>query len=761
MAGQDTAPLGPDPPKPLPSRDQPEFSPGTVIGEYTLVKLLGRGGMGEVHEAQSSGRTARFALKILKPEVTPREGAILDYLDHPNVVVLHHQGTFTDPQHRTRHYLVLRLVRQACSISTYADSRKLGTPQCVRLFLDACRGVEAMHVFGTHLDLKPDNILVDVDGHVYVNDFGLARLVTDRSAELSGLTYAFASPEQIDTSVADLDRTSDVFSLGATLYELLVGREPHAIATGTPPREIKRAKHSPPRPLREFCPDADDALDRIILKALAPARHNRYSSVEKFREALEHWLATRSTVRARLRHQWSRRPVCRAACKALLVAAIGALIAGFALAPLVNRMLRWETSVALPDAPRSLEHVVLVPLPEDPRAIDSLAHGLGLLDVRATDRPTLRTLHAALCDRLAGVADTIVFDIGFPPPREGFAANPADPILAEAIRGAQVRQTAVVVGCQERTTDASDQPAIADLIWAAGPQWGCFSVFDSGDRAVIPLLTDHEGKTYPSLALAAVAATRTEGLYPQFELKQAERVIESRYWRKASRDGFRHWSDAVDRTAPAFLQEFDPSRTLPPHRGFIRGDVMACLLVRVPSAAIRDAATVPYEDLMSSDAALDRVRDAVVLVYDPGGDMKVPTREGMARGAHWHAAAIELLLTGRTLRHWGEWQHAPAMLLAGLLGAMLGWSTLTVALTLGGRWSRRHIAITYQVAALVRWTIVAAMVTGLHAGALWFCESTSILFSPVPTACTLLVAGEVGALVALLLDRSSPRKDPA
>jgi WD40 repeat protein/tRNA A-37 threonylcarbamoyl transferase component Bud32 len=213
--------------------------PGTKIGRYELLSLIGEGGMGLVYLAeQKEPVKRRLALKIIKPgmdsaQVIARfeaERQTLALLDHPNIAHVFDAGT----TETGRPYFVMEYVK-GMSITRYCDECKLDVEKRLRLFKEVCEGVHYAHQKGIiHRDLKPSNILVSLHGDRAVPkiiDFGIAKAAAGTLTEKTMFTFQgqllgtpeYMSPEQLDLATQDVDTRSDIYSLGVVLYELLAG----------------------------------------------------------------------------------------------------------------------------------------------------------------------------------------------------------------------------------------------------------------------------------------------------------------------------------------------------------------------------------------------------------------------------------------------------------------------------------------------------------------------------------------------------------
>lgn len=299
-----------------------------VIGAYRLVRRLGEGGMGEVWEAQQSEPVRRrVALKLLKAGMDTRqivtrfqaERQLLALMQHPCIAQIYDAG-ITDAG---RPYFVMEYV-EGLRITTYCDHARLGVRERLELFKEVCAAVQHAHQKGViHRDLKPSNVLVTLrDGKPLpkVIDFGLAKATTSEAkdnslTEVGTLlgTPAYASPEQMSMGAIDIDTRSDVYSLGALLYELLVGVLPieadgkhsvielrQAIRDLDPPRpsvrisrlgerlsEIAKARGVEPPVLRS---QLRGDLDWIVMKALEKQRERRYASPHELSLDIDRYL---------------------------------------------------------------------------------------------------------------------------------------------------------------------------------------------------------------------------------------------------------------------------------------------------------------------------------------------------------------------------------------------------------------------------------------------------------------------------------------
>ena len=316
---------------PAPARLAMDERVGTIIaGRYTLVEVIGEGGMGSVYLASQTEPVKRqVALKLIKTGMDSRgvlarfdaERQALAMMDHPNIARIYDGGLTPAGQP----FFVMELVR-GVPLTEYCDQKRLTVKARLELFVAVCQAVQHAHQKGIiHRDLKPGNVLVtEVDGRPTpkVIDFGVAKAtevkLTDMSFADTGAivgTPTYMSPEQADPSSMDIDTRTDVYALGVILYELLVG---------SPPLEAKDFKRGavlemlrmvrevdPPRPstklsTAEALPNIaanrsieparlsklfQGELDWVVMKALEKDRGRRYDTANGFARDIQRYLA--------------------------------------------------------------------------------------------------------------------------------------------------------------------------------------------------------------------------------------------------------------------------------------------------------------------------------------------------------------------------------------------------------------------------------------------------------------------------------------
>ncbi len=268
-----------------------ESAPPALPERYTIVRELGRGGMGVVYEAFDRRLERPCALKTMGAAATDehelrrrfvREAWAVARLRHPHIATVYDA---------TPDYISMQLVEgTTVDVAARGDVRL-----AARLLRDAARGVHHAHEQGlVHRDLKPSNLLVEGE-HVYVVDFGLAKELASAAAlSQSGAvvgTLAYMPPEQAQGRLGAIDPRSDVYGLGATLYHCLAGRPP--FATDDLPELLRCVVDREPAPT-----GVDRELDLVVGKCLAKEPDRRYASAAELADDLDRWLA-QLPVRAR------------------------------------------------------------------------------------------------------------------------------------------------------------------------------------------------------------------------------------------------------------------------------------------------------------------------------------------------------------------------------------------------------------------------------------------------------------------------------
>ncbi len=285
------------------------------VGEFEIGRELGRGAMGVVYAAKMASTGSEVAIKFLDSQGVRDQGGIerfrrearaAESLNHPSIVPVYHIGCDNG-----RHYYTMKLIDGASLSHTIdtafhrnsntirvgpSNSSKLNSPvptgeyyrSLAKEMAKVADALHAAHTMGViHRDIKPSNLLKDSTGHVWITDFGLAHVEDGLNLTYSGDiigTFQYMSPEQASGKRERVDFRSDIYSLGATLYELFTGNAPYS---GMDRAEILRRIQTaePLRPLaynRELPRD----LETIIRRAMRPDREDRYQSASSIAEDL-------------------------------------------------------------------------------------------------------------------------------------------------------------------------------------------------------------------------------------------------------------------------------------------------------------------------------------------------------------------------------------------------------------------------------------------------------------------------------------------
>lgn len=275
-----------------------EFVPGTgkPFGDYELFERRGQGGQGQVHAARHTRTGAYVALKFTnlespeQHEALAREARIAAQFDHPHLVrILDHAFDHAP-------FVVMELVEGESLDRLIDPSSPLSVQEVLRWGQQIASGLAYAHQYGlVHRDLKPGNLMIREDGKAVLVDFGLAVSANTGPATERGMTALYASPEQAGGAL-ELDGRSDIYSLGATLYEALSGKAPFAEVE---PAAVRAAVASTrPVPLKELCPDLSPWVLNVVDRAMARDPADRYSSAAELECDLQSLLDHRRPLAA-------------------------------------------------------------------------------------------------------------------------------------------------------------------------------------------------------------------------------------------------------------------------------------------------------------------------------------------------------------------------------------------------------------------------------------------------------------------------------
>jgi len=258
-----------------------------TLGRYQLIRLLGRGGMGEVYLARDPVLDRDVALKVLSVEYDDiearkrivREARAASRLRHPNIVTVFDAG-----EDNGRSYIAMEYVSGDTLGDLIRRRAPLATARKLELVEGACAGLAHAHkIFVVHLDIKPDNLMLDETGIVRVLDFGIARVLradVEVTRSVAG-TLRYMSPEQLQGR--EIDRRTDVYSLGCSLFELVSGVPAFS---GSTHEVVTRISSGPIPRLIEIDSAIDPRLDALVSQAMALNPKDRHQNMDDLRADL-------------------------------------------------------------------------------------------------------------------------------------------------------------------------------------------------------------------------------------------------------------------------------------------------------------------------------------------------------------------------------------------------------------------------------------------------------------------------------------------
>ncbi len=285
--------------------EEEALAPGTVVGPYTIVRELGRGGMGRVYLASDARLGRTVALKALAPQLTRdpshrerlrREARAAAALTHPGICTVYALEELGDELYIATEFVDGHTLREEI-----ASGPRPSGDQIVNTARELAAALASAHAKGiTHRDLKPENVMRTADGRLKILDFGLARLDAPAAsvppvrglATLPGVllgTPAYMAPEQLNGQTADA--RADVFAFGVLIYEYSCGVHPFDASTQL--ALLARVLESDARPLEERCPYLPVAIADVVARCLRKAPAERYASGGEILEVINRNLAAR------------------------------------------------------------------------------------------------------------------------------------------------------------------------------------------------------------------------------------------------------------------------------------------------------------------------------------------------------------------------------------------------------------------------------------------------------------------------------------
>lgn len=291
-------------------RAEAELSAGTRVGEYTIERMIGAGGMGVVYVATQERPRRTVALKLVNASIASpalvrrfeHEAEVLGRLQHPGIAQIFEAGAAAPsepPGSAVRPYIAMELV-QGPPLIEYAERAKLDARGRLALMVRVCDAVQHAHQRGViHRDLKPANILVDDHGQPKVLDFGVARAtgadlaLTTMQTSMGQLigTLPYMSPEQVLGDPSEVDTRSDVYSLGVVLFELLTGRHPLELGSRSLPDAVAAIRTQDPTRLSSISRVYRGEIDVIVRKALEKDKARRYQSALELGSDIRRYLS--------------------------------------------------------------------------------------------------------------------------------------------------------------------------------------------------------------------------------------------------------------------------------------------------------------------------------------------------------------------------------------------------------------------------------------------------------------------------------------
>ena len=314
------------------------------LGDFQIIRQIGRGGMGAVFEAEQLSLHRRVALKVLWFAASSdqeainrfaREATTIANLHHTNIVPIFAVGN----QNGVNYYAMQLIDGNSLDKLSSLSPFEVDADRVVDWGLQTAEALTHAHERGiVHRDIKPSNLMLDQSGRLWLTDFGLAKSSTDQTLSLAGAmlgTPRYMSPEQASTATHNIDHRSDIYSLGATLYELLAGRP--VFDGDSPLTVIQQILSQEPPPLDKVQPNVPRDLATIVMKCLNKDRADRYSSARDLAQDLRSVsegrpIRARRTSKLEIAGKWLKRHQKSVRYSAAVVTAITFVLIGLGTA---------------------------------------------------------------------------------------------------------------------------------------------------------------------------------------------------------------------------------------------------------------------------------------------------------------------------------------------------------------------------------------------------------------------------------------------
>ncbi len=265
-----------------------------IADRYEILNKIGAGGMSDVYKAKDLTLGRFVAIKVLKEEFNEDRGFVSKFrteaqsaagLEHPNIVNIYDVGG-----EQGLYYIVMEYVEGITLKDFILKKQKLNYNETLSIAIQVARGIEAAHAKGiVHRDIKPQNIIISVDGKVKVTDFGIAKAASENTihSDIMGSVH-YSSPEQARNGY--VGEKSDIYSLGIVMYEMVTGKLPFD-GESTVAIAIQHLQEEMVNP-REYTSDMPISLEKIILKCTQKSVDRRYNSMSELLEDLRHSLTS-------------------------------------------------------------------------------------------------------------------------------------------------------------------------------------------------------------------------------------------------------------------------------------------------------------------------------------------------------------------------------------------------------------------------------------------------------------------------------------